>query len=382
MMGDKAMFDKLKLKRQPKPETIRKILICQSNADLIQCRKHIHRIGGTVVKELPLVNGLVCELPDVLMYELESTSGVKRIEDDIKFHTSCLNYFFRRRSSPQQKPQEVGWGVRRIGAPEAWPISRGAQVAVAVIDTGVQLDHPDLQGRLGKGFNAISTGRSANDDNGHGTHVAGIIAAADNDIGVVGVAPEVIIHPVKVLDSTGAGSLSDVIEGLQWCIEQKVDLINMSLGARQDSETFREMIKMAAERGIVIVAAAGNSGPAMDSIDYPARYPETIAVAASDQQDAIADFSSRGREVDITAPGVEIPSTYLKGEYRSLSGTSMATPHITGTIALLKARKAELDLAEIKAILRRSAYRLPNFAPEYQGVGLVQAGVAVNKYSE
>ncbi len=382
MMGDKTMFNKFKPKRQPKSETIRKILICQSNKDLIQCRKHIDQIGGTIVKELPLVNGLVCELPDVLIYELESTSGIKRIEDDIKFHTSCLKFLFQKRNTPQQKPQEVGWGVRRIGAPDAWPLSRGSQVSVAVIDTGVQLDHPDLKGRLGKGYNAVSTGRSANDDNGHGTHVAGIIAAADNDIGVVGVAPEVMIHPVKVLDSSGAGSLSDVIEGLEWCIEQQVDLVNMSLGASQASETFREMIKIAAERGIIIVAAAGNSGPTMDSIDYPARYPETIAVAASNQQDSIADFSSRGREVDITAPGVEIPSTYLKGEYRSLSGTSMATPHITGTIALLKARKAELNLADIKAILRRSAYELPNYSPEYQGVGLVQAGVAINKYSD
>ncbi|MBO8126353.1 MAG: S8 family peptidase [Firmicutes bacterium] len=375
------MFKKI-WRQKEVTEGARKILICRNDQDLAECRQKIRDLGGEVVKELPLVHGLVCILPDVtLTAKLEASAKIKRVEDDIRFHTSCLDFFLSKKSRPSAKPQEMDWGVKRIGAPEAWPVSKGAQVKVAVIDTGIQLGHPDLKDRIDKGFNTITLTKNANDDNGHGTHVAGIIAASDNDFGVVGVSPEVVLYPVKVLDSNGSGSLSDVVAGIQWCIEQGVDIINMSLGASDSSETFAEAVRIAASKGIIIVAAAGNSGPDNTSIDYPAKYPETIAVAASDQNDRIADFSSRGPEVDISAPGVDINSTYLGSKYTILSGTSMATPHVTGTIALLKALHRNYTLADIKSILKRSAHLLPNFSPQHQGVGLVQAGVAVNKYA-
>lgn len=373
------MFDRLR-KKEEECVTTRKILICRTEEDLIACRKQVAKIGGKIVKELPLVHGLVFELPNVIsLAELESDSKIARIDDDITFHTLCWNFFTRKRQVTQ-KPQEIGWGVKRIGAPEAWGLTRGAQIKVAVIDTGVELNHPDLRQRLAKGYNAISPIASANDDNGHGTHVAGIIAASDNDIGIVGVSPEVVIHPVKVLDGNGGGSLSDVVSGIQWCIDNKIDIINMSLGASEASETFRQAVKLAADQGIIIVAAAGNSGPGPNTIDYPAKYPETIAVAACDRIDKIADFSSRGPEVDITAPGVDIESTYTEGKYSTLSGTSMATPHVTGTIALLKSLKHSYSLGDIKSILKRSAQLLPDFTAELQGVGLIQAGTAVNKF--
>lgn len=375
------MFNKIR-KKVEEPEGTRKILICRNDQDLERCRLQVIKVGGKVIKDLPLVKGILCELPDVTtLNKLESAQVITRIDDDITFYTLCWNWFKRNSKIAEKRPQSISWGVRRIGAIDAWPISRGKQVRVAVIDTGVQLDHPDLVQHLGKGYNAVKPTQNPNDGNGHGTHVAGIIAATDNDFGVVGVAPEVRLFPVKVLDDSGSGTLSDVVSGIQWCMENDIDIINMSLGAAEGNDTFRQAINSAADHGITIIAAAGNSGPGQNTIDYPAKYPETIAVAASDQGDKIANFSSRGPEVDITAPGVDIESTYSTSAYTTLSGTSMAAPHVTGTVALLKGLKRDFSLAEIKSILKRSAYLLPSFSADLQGVGLVQAGQAVNGYA-
>ncbi|MCP8305048.1 MAG: S8 family serine peptidase, partial [archaeon] len=178
------------------------------------------------------------------------------------------------------------------------------------------------------------------DDHGHGTHCAGIVAALDNEIGVIGVAPEADLYGVKVLDYRGSGSLSDVIAGIQWCIDNGIQIISMSLGTSSHYQPLYDACEDAYMAGILIVAAAGNSylkfwGMEFDTVTYPAKYYSVIAVGATDNKDVKASFSSTGPALELAAPGVNILSTYLGDSYTTMSGTSMACPHVTGTAALV-----------------------------------------------
>ncbi len=240
-----------------------------------------------------------------------------------------------------QRP-ELTWGAGRVQAPAAWATCEtekkktceGAGVKVAVIDTGIDYTHPELAGKVDGGYSAITkTSNPADyrDDQGHGTHVAGTIAAKKDGKGVVGVAPQARLYAVKVLDADGSGNLSDVIEGIVWAAVNKMDVANMSLGAPIDSEAMKRAVRFARGSGVVIVAAAGNSG---GSVGFPGAYEDVIAVAASDSKDKLAQFSSRGPEVDLIAPGVDILSSRLGGGFASYSGTSMAAPHVAGLAAI------------------------------------------------
>ncbi|MFY9498821.1 MAG: S8 family peptidase, partial [Tepidanaerobacteraceae bacterium] len=255
-----------------------------------------------------------------------------------------------------------------------WKRCQGEGIKVGIIDTGIDLTHPDLKGNIKETYSVVD-GISADDDNGHGTHVAGIIAALDNDIGVVGVAPKAEIYSVKAFDKMGRGSVSDIIDALQWCVENKVHVINMSFGIGTNSRALKRAIGAAHRHKIIMVAAAGNSG-ARDSVLYPAKYPEVIAVAASDSKDQAADFSSRGPEVNIIAPGVDVSSTYINEEYKNLSGTSMACPHVVGACALLMSISGTKAESVKKAIL--STAKDIGLPEETQGVGLVNVSAAVS----
>ncbi len=198
---------------------------------------------------------------------------------------------------------------------------------------------------------STQTTDDANDDNGHGSHCAGIIAAVDGDgllpdtdDRVVGVAPKVLLYPVKVLDSTGSGYVSDIAEGINWAITKGVDVISMSLGGPSGTTELQTAIQNAYNAGIVVVGAAGNSGRAYfgSNVIYPAKYPTVIAVAATDSNNIRASFSSTGPEVDISAPGVSIISSYLNDDTLYMSGTSMACPHVAGAAALLLAANPTL----------------------------------------
>ncbi len=279
-----------------------------------------------------------------------------------------------------QPAGEAPWGVARVGAPGVWrkdrPSSMGAGVKVAVVDTGISCGHPDLQCDSSSGYNALDPQSPPDDDNGHGTHVAGTIAARWDGQGVVGVAPGATLIPVKVLDKDGGGALSDVVRGINWAAEHGVDVINMSLGSPKGSKSLEQAVRKAYERGVTIVAAAGNEGPDPDTVGYPGAYPQVIAVAASDKQDGIADFSSRGPQVAFTAPGVDILSTVPGGGYEMMSGTSMASPHMSGLAALAVADGARGPDA-VRAALSRGAKRLCHVevcpSAELQGAGLVEA---------
>lgn len=272
----------------------------------------------------------------------------------------------------------VPWGVDRVGAPKVWTKSKGAGVKVAVIDTGISCSHPDLQCDLKSGFNATSATALPDDDNGHGTHVSGTIAGRGTGTGVIGVAPGVTLIPVKVLDSNGNGTVSDVVRGIEWAADHGANVINMSLGSSKGSAALQQAIETAYNKGITIVAAAGNDGPTANTVNYPGAYPQVIAVAASDKNDNIADFSSRGDQVAFTAPGVDILSTVPGGGYELMSGTSMATPHMTGLAALAIAGGASGPEA-VRAALSKGATRLCKInlcpMPDMEGAGLVTANL-------
>ena len=243
---------------------------------------------------------------------------------------------------------------------------------VAVIDTGIDAAHPDLAGQVAGGFNAVDAAKpdAWQDDEGHGTHVAGTIAAKRDGKGVVGVAPKVRLYAVKVLDKDGNGNYSDVIAGIEWAVSHGIKVANMSLGADTGSEALKRAVTAANKAGLLIVAAAGNSG---GPVGFPASYPETIAVAASDIKDGVADFSSRGPEVDFIAPGVDVKSVNKDGGWVELSGTSMATPHVAGLAALAVARGASTPAA-IRAMFKKAATPLPGLTSTLQGMGMIDAG--------
>lgn len=268
----------------------------------------------------------------------------------------------------------VPWGVARVNAPAAWSRGKGAGVKVAVIDTGIDCSHPDLQCDFSAGTNIVDPGSAPMDDNEHGTHVAGTIAGRGEG-GPLGVAPEATLIPVKVLDADGAGSLSDIVAGINWAAKHGVDVINMSLGGPSGSAALERAVKQALNAGVVIVAAAGNSGPNPDTVGFPGGYPGVIAVAASDKNDQVASFSSRGDAVAFIAPGVNITSTIPGGGTKSLSGTSMASPHVAGLAALALERGAR-GPAGVRAAFASAASKLCSSSclpPTSEGAGMIDA---------
>ncbi|MGL5693175.1 MAG: S8 family peptidase, partial [Peptostreptococcaceae bacterium] len=238
----------------------------------------------------------------------------------------------------------IPYGVSMINAPSFWKEGyTGKGVTIAIIDTGCDKTHPNLEGRIIEGRNFTSDDNSNpnifNDYQGHGTHVAGTIAAKKGSTGVVGVAPEANLIILKALDKTGGGKVEWIINAIDYAISKKVDIISMSLGASKSIPQLYDAIKRAVSKEILVVCAAGNEGdnanPNTDELAYPGGYNEVISVGAVDQNRSAAKFTNSNKEVDVVAPGVNILSTYPGGKYANLSGTSMATPHVSGALALL-----------------------------------------------
>lgn len=232
--------------------------------------------------------------------------------------------------------QTVDWGVKAVGAPDVWKHTRGEGVRVVVLDTGVCLTHPDLN--IASVYSAC--GDNGSDGSGHGTFTAGIIAAQDNEVGVVGVAPGVELHIGKILDNNGLGSFGLMRDGLQWAFTVNPHIISMSLGCNEQPPSYiKDLIEDGLGRGIAFFAAAGNDGrglkPSQDSVDYPARYPGVFAVGANDRSGQHANFSAPGPAVDFCAPGVDIYSTFKNNSYARMNGTSMACPMVSGVAALI-----------------------------------------------
>lgn len=231
------------------------------------------------------------------------------------------------------------WGLKLMGIPSLWRVTKGAGVKVAVLDTGIALNHPDLREGVVKAKDFTRSKSGPGDQQGHGTHCAGVIGARENATGVVGVAPECGFLIGKVLGDNGSGSLQAVAAGIDWAVAEKADVISMSLGSPQGHPTLEAAIKRAVAAGVFVVCAAGNEGPTLDTVGYPAMYPDVVSVGAIDQNKKIASFSSRGNRVDICAPGVDILSDYPPRNLAKLSGTSMACPFVAGVIALMVAKR-------------------------------------------
>lgn len=229
--------------------------------------------------------------------------------------------------------QTIPWGISRVKSPQAWAKNKGKGVRVCVVDTGIDPQHPDLKVTEGENFVTSNSSKWA-DDNGHGSHVAGIIAALDNNYGVVGVAPEAELIAIKVLNKDGIGSNSQIADGIMSCVHHKADIINLSLGGPSPSIILKCAIEKALKAGITIVAATGNDGKKY--IQYPASYDGVYAVTAMGEDFKMAKFSNYGKETSFIAPGVGILSTTKKG-YARFNGTSMATPHVAGVFALAQA---------------------------------------------
>lgn len=250
--------------------------------------------------------------------------------------------------------QGIPWGVERIDAHRAWPMTMGKGVKVAVIDTGIAFDHPALARNYRGGANILSPLFPPYDYNGHGTHVAGTIGARKNPTGVIGVAPRAHLYAVKAFNRKGSANLSDLLSAINWCIDNRMHVINMSFGMDKMSESLKRAIQKARHNGIIMVAAAGNQG-SNGKLDFPARYPETIAVTATEKNNRLASFSNTGRQVHLAAPGDKITSCWTNGGTRELSGTSMAVPHVVGTAALMLAMNPHLTSSDVDAILSQSS---------------------------
>lgn len=248
----------------------------------------------------------------------------------------------------------------------------GEGVEVALLDTGVDLKHPDLKANILGGIDLVNDDNDPQDDNGHGTGVAGILAARENGLGLIGVAPEVGLWAIKMLRYDEQGSISDLIRGIEWALERGVQIIAMSLGTEEDNFALREAIRAAYQAGVLLVAAAGNKGM---RVLFPAAYPEVIAVAATDRNDRRAWFSNTGPEVELSAPGTELLSTGLEGGYQVVNGTSFAVPHVSGVAALLFSAGL-VDASEVRRRLAETAEDL-GLAITAQGYGLVDAERAV-----
>lgn len=306
----------------------RKIVVWSAGLNDTAKEELISRHGAVKFKDLSLINGSAVWLPDQASEKaLKNHPGVLRIDEDVEVQALA-----KPGAGGTETAQVIPWGIDRVDADLVWGVNTADPVKVVVLDTGISSSHPDLVSNIKGGYNTINPNKSWNDDNGHGSHVAGIIAALNNNVGVVGVAPQADLYAVKVLNRNGSGFLSDIIEGLQWSVQNGAQVINMSLGTNSDIQSFHDAITAAYNAGVVLVAAAGNDS---EAVDYPGAYPEVIAVSATDSNNNLATFSSRGAEVDLSAPGVSIYSTYKGTGYRTLSGTSMASPHVAGAAALV-----------------------------------------------
>ncbi|HEX5175583.1 MAG TPA: S8 family peptidase [Chthoniobacteraceae bacterium] len=238
--------------------------------------------------------------------------------------------------------ETVDWSLTAYRIPDHWKRTRGQGVRIALLDTGIDEAHPDLIDALDDARDFTRSRSGPIDRHGHGTHTAGTIAARQNGVGVIGVAPECRLLVGKVLGDDGAGSTMSVAAGIDWACDSGADIVSLSLGSPEPERELLSAVERAASKGKFIIAAAGNDGRDQ-SVNYPARWRDTIAVAAVDENGRLSKFSSRGEEVDIAAPGENILSTWLRGGYARLSGTSMATPFVAGVVALALAAHRQVE---------------------------------------
>lgn len=336
--------------------------------------------GCMAIRKLGIINSFAIEATDGQIKAIKKNPNIVDIHEDHVVRAL----------------EVLPWGVDRIDAELVWngtdgghdvtsENAAGSGINVSILDTGVDYNHPDLAENVKDGYAVVNSTAPEGgymDDNGHGTHCAGIVAAVDNKIGVIGTSPKADLYGVKVLDSEGSGYESDVVAGVEWSINHSMNVISMSLGSDSDLPSLHAALDEAYDAGLLSVAAAGNDGfkrAGFDTVDYPARYESVIAVGATDKNDERAIWgtwtaSSTGPDLELAAPGDEINSTYWNNTYETLSGTSMACPHVTGTAALVWKAYPDYNNTQVRQRMQETAEDLgPEGKDNEFGYGLVDA---------
>lgn len=353
------------------------------NTDSAALRHALHRHGGAHVGE---IRGIRVQLVRVDPEHTARTLAGFRAESNVLYAEP--DYIARAAYTPNDSYYITDqYGPQRMQADLAWDHMRGdTNVVLAILDTGVEAGHPDLAPNLTPGYDFINDDSDPADDDGHGTHVAGIAGAiADNGTGIAGIGFSVGIMPVKVLNRRGEGAYSDIAAGMVYAADNGARVINMSLSGSADSATLSDAVDYAWSQGVLLVAAAGNANS--DAPEYPAAYPLVMAVSATDSNDNRAGFSNFGSNICVAAPGVDIFSTGYHPSpqfvsYATYSGTSQSSPHVAGLAALLLARNSALSNVELREAIEASADDLgaPGWDP-YYGYGRVNAFQALLRIS-
>lgn len=423
----------------------------------------ITNFGGIPKYLYTIIDGISAKIPINMFDAIKRLSIVEYIEPVTEMFALDQNYEYNYRIQNyrvKSLQQQIPWGISRIRAPEVHATgNKGTGIKIGVIDTGIDYTHEDLKDNYKGGYNFINNTNDPKDDHFHGTHVAGIIAAADNNLGILGVAPEAYLYAIKVLNDKGSGTSDNLIAGIDWCRNNGIQITNMSIGfglyccsgqkidcncgtvggcySGYPGNGVTDAIKALYDSGVLQIAASGNncgcgcsktgristSGSCYystrcctttfiecadacpekcnqysDWINYPAKYPEVMAIGATDDTDNKASFSNPGLDLDVVAPGVRVYSTYppyiaLSGctvnpdgtgcKYAYASGTSMATPHVTGLAALIKKTNQSLTNDQIREIIRSTSKDIgPIGFENFYGYGLIDAKAAVDRAIE
>ena len=307
----------------------------------------LERAGATTESRIPRTGTLVVELPpaerSAALALLDASGAVEYVEPDVVM--SVLE------TAPNDAFWPNQWGLQNVAAPRAWDVARGSpSVVVAVLDTGVNFAHVDLQGRSVPGYDAVNNDADPADDHGHGTAVAGVLAArTNNGEGVAGLCWTCSLMAVKVLDATGSGSTSTIARGIVWAADHGARVINLSLGAPGSTQALADAVAYASAKGVVLVAAAGNSG--VSAWTYPAAYPGVISVGGTDAAGARYPWSNFGGWVQVAAPGCNL-APLARGGYGEFCGTSSASPVVAGIAALALSAKPAAARAELEQAIR------------------------------
>ncbi len=369
---------------QGNPSNNTYIVVFNDNQNLVsamddQVATFVSDNNGQILYRYNTINGMAINMPGDAAAKLGSLKNVKYVEKDITFHAT------------------LDKAVPIIGAPQVWDLGyTGKGVKVALVDSGIDGTHPDLKGRIVEWKDFVANKNTPYDDFGHGTHCAGIIGGNGAGSGgkYKGVAPEVSYIGIKVLGKDGSGSLSTILDGINYAANSDAQVISMSLGSSDHSQAMDDAVCSAVAKGKIVICAAGNSGPDSKTIGCPSDCKDAISVGATDKNDQIASFSSRGPTSDgrlkpeICAPGKDIVSTRATGihnekavdnYYISMSGTSMACPMVSGSVALMLQKDPTLTAAKVKDILEKTAKRLGSKTPnEDYGYGRINVKSALD----
>ena len=320
-------------------------------------------------QEFGLINAVSTTLDAEAISHIQQHPAIRYIDVNQSIELSAPPFSNTQEETPS-------WGLERIFESDTYPFdywneTDGTGVKVAVLDSGIDGSHEDLH--VAGGYNTISDDPYDVDLNGHGTHVAGIIAGLYNDVGIVGVAPAVELYSLVVLDEEGEGSSINLIEAIEWVVDNNIPIVNMSLGMSESSTALENAINEAHALGHIFIGAAGNDGESggSDNMSYPAKYANVIAVGATDDDDTRASYSSYGPALDIMAPGTSIRSTFPNDQYGYSSGTSMAAPFVSGVIALMLQKNSSLSQDDILSLLTNNAEDL-GLSSNEQGAGLLR----------